>query len=460
MQQVNWKKYVTRSLSLYKTDIYMQNLVKAYKKHFDFDLNNIMVHGKGYECILYIGDEDLKGLGDVSKNYFLDCLNNNKDPFIFLDRLEKEFLSATKDIGSKKISSRSELIKAYKEYINLFEDFMMIIWFPVMFEESFFPYVKEKLKKYTEENKAWDVIAEPIEPSIIQEEMISLLQVNSDEKLEQHKENFRWIGMRFIDNELKDIDYFKKRLKEIEDPKKELERIKIDIEKKKKRFYGLLDYLDPSEEDKKLFLYLNKVHQLRQTRDKSRRTAYGNIKPIFDQIVKFLKTDYKTLFDLTHQEILDLLEKNKTLGAPDFIHMHKHGELEILRGDVTHKLKEEGIISSEVEKVDEFKGTIACKGKVRGKVKVINLNRWEKDVAEVEKGDILVAFSTKPDYIVAMERASAFITDEGGITCHAAIIAREMNKPCLVGTSIATQILKDGDLVEVDAEKGIVRKIK
>ncbi len=67
---------------------------------------------------------------------------------------------------------------------------------------------------------------------------------------------------------------------------------------------------------------------------------------------------------------------------------------------------------------------------------------------------------TSPDYILAMEKAAGFITDEGGLTCHAAIVAREMNKPCLIGTKIATKVLKDGDMVEVDAAKGIVKIIK
>jgi len=58
-----------------------------------------------------------------------------------------------------------------------------------------------------------------------------------------------------------------------------------------------------------------------------------------------------------------------------------------------------------------------------------------------------------------MKKAVAFVTDEGGITCHAAIISREMKKPCIIGTKIATRALKDGDLVEVDANKGVVRKV-
>jgi pyruvate,water dikinase len=59
-----------------------------------------------------------------------------------------------------------------------------------------------------------------------------------------------------------------------------------------------------------------------------------------------------------------------------------------------------------------------------------------------------------------MMRAAAFVTDIGGITSHAAIVSREMGKPCVIGTKMATKVLKDGDLIEVDATKGVVRKIR
>lgn len=136
----------------------------------------------------------------------------------------------------------------------------------------------------------------------------------------------------------------------------------------------------------------------------------------------------------------------------------------IYLGDVQETLDEleielidtKSIVSGEVkqEKENELRGQIAQKGKVRGKVKLVSS---VKHLEKVNEGDILVASMTVPKYLPAMKKASAFITDEGGITCHAAIIAREMNKPCIIGTKIATQILKDGDEVEVDADRGIVR---
>jgi phosphohistidine swiveling domain-containing protein len=111
----------------------------------------------------------------------------------------------------------------------------------------------------------------------------------------------------------------------------------------------------------------------------------------------------------------------------------------------------------DVAGVSELKGSIACRGKAMGKVRIINL---PEDMAKMEQDDILVSAATTPSIVVAMKKAAAIVTDEGGLTCHAAIVSRELGIPCIVGTKIATQVLKDGDLVEVDADKGIVKIIE
>lgn len=101
-------------------------------------------------------------------------------------------------------------------------------------------------------------------------------------------------------------------------------------------------------------------------------------------------------------------------------------------------------------------GVVAYKGLAQGTVKVL---LTPQDIGKIERGDILVTNMTVPAYLSAMHRAAAFVTNEGGITCHAAILAREMKKPCIIGTKIATKIFKDGQLVEVDAINGVVRII-
>jgi len=102
----------------------------------------------------------------------------------------------------------------------------------------------------------------------------------------------------------------------------------------------------------------------------------------------------------------------------------------------------------------EIKGMVASRGLVTG---VVRICESVSDIAKVQQGEILVASMTRPEYLSAMQRASGFITNEGGLTCHAAIISRELKKPCIIGTKIATKTLKDGDLVEMDANTGIVR---
>lgn len=119
---------------------------------------------------------------------------------------------------------------------------------------------------------------------------------------------------------------------------------------------------------------------------------------------------------------------------------------------------ESGVLKTEkVIKVSEIKGMVARPGIVKGTAKVVtNL----KDLSKVKKGDILVTYMTSPNFLSAMKLAAAFVTDEGGITCHAAIIAREMKKPCVIGTKIATRVIKDGSLVEVNANQGTIKIIK
>lgn len=117
------------------------------------------------------------------------------------------------------------------------------------------------------------------------------------------------------------------------------------------------------------------------------------------------------------------------------------------------------LVAKEVSQKDikELKGQVAYSGKVLGKVRIVN---WPAEMKNFKKGEILVSEKTNPNLIPAIKKAAAIITDEGGLTCHAAIISRELKIPCIVGTKIATQIFKTGDLLEVDANQGVVRKIK
>ncbi len=142
-----------------------------------------------------------------------------------------------------------------------------------------------------------------------------------------------------------------------------------------------------------------------------------------------------------------------------FIRLKEDGSFERIEGIEGEKEFNKLESTIVIEEKSEIKGMVACKGNVTGKVKIV-LNALDKEDADkFEDGNILVTSMTRPEFLQLMKKAAAIVTNEGGISCHAAIIARELKIPCIIGTKIATKVLKDGDIVEVDADKGIVKII-
>ena len=107
--------------------------------------------------------------------------------------------------------------------------------------------------------------------------------------------------------------------------------------------------------------------------------------------------------------------------------------------------------------VNELKGQCACIGTARGIARIVNL---PSEMSKLNSGDILISIATTPDIVPAMKKAGAIVTEQGGITSHAAIVSRELNVPCVIGTRIATKVIHDGDEVEVDATRGTVKVLK
>jgi pyruvate,water dikinase len=164
---------------------------------------------------------------------------------------------------------------------------------------------------------------------------------------------------------------------------------------------------------------------------------------------------------LSDEEVLKLVEIGEIIeshyGTPQDVEWAiENGKIFIVQSRPVTTIKkktetEEMTEESEAEVL--IKGLGASPGFGTGVVKVI---KGEKEISKVQEGDILVTTMTTPDMVPAMRRAAAIVTDEGGMTCHAAIVSRELGVPAVVGTKKATQILKDGMMVTVDGEKGIV----
>ncbi|MFH1291727.1 MAG: PEP-utilizing enzyme [bacterium] len=132
------------------------------------------------------------------------------------------------------------------------------------------------------------------------------------------------------------------------------------------------------------------------------------------------------------------------------------------QGDILYEyghnieILQDQVLQSAINFTGELKGTIASKGKVVGKVRLVEPHVPNQ---KLEQGEVLVTRMTTPDLMPLIKKAVAIVTDEGGVTCHAAIVSRELEVPCVIATNYSTQVFKDGDLIEVDANRGIVRKL-
>ncbi|HAV10340.1 MAG TPA: phosphoenolpyruvate synthase [Dehalococcoidia bacterium] len=133
----------------------------------------------------------------------------------------------------------------------------------------------------------------------------------------------------------------------------------------------------------------------------------------------------------------------------------QNGKFYILqtRPITTLKEREPDLAIPEIKALPMLTGVAASPGIAVGKVKLVP---DPSDISKVEAGDVLVAAMTTPDYVPAMKRAVAIVTDRGGRTAHAAIVSRELGIPCVVGTDSATSSLKDGQIITVDGYRGRV----
>lgn len=271
---------------------------------------------------------------------------------------------------------------------------------------------------------------------------------NEDEKerlLSVHANKFAYLGYREPFSKGYDLSFFKNRLNETI-PDEKPEAIEVEFTTDEQKYVQLMQeyvYFRNYRTEKfyEALYYLESIW-----RKYSVNLGLGEY-----DLFYYLENEVESLIDFG-TKVDDAVIAERKNGYALLLHDNK---VSIITGvDLTEYRKvREGL----VQETNQIKGTIACKGSVRGKAKIV-LKASEQ--SKIDTGDILVTSMTTPDFVPCMQRAAAFITDEGGITCHAAIVAREMKKPCIIGTKNATKIIKEGDMVEVDANKGIIRIIK
>ena len=321
---------------------------------------------------------------------------------------------------------------------------------------------RELESRFAQQPEVLQSISSTYKTTKISQAQIDLLKLVINKKadkqnLQKHLAKYNWIPVYdFVDKPLVMKDLINQ-IKHIKDAKLELKNITHHNKQGLARYKKLMN----STSDQKIRKCIEIVHYfsyLKEMRDDYRRHAYYLWSPFWQELSKRLDLTIEESNCLTEKELIAALTKGKKVAKTAKNRIKKfairlnNGKLEVYSGKDTQQI--EGLVIA--EEGESVKGYCAAQGFVKGRV---NLIYHRGEFNKFKNNDILVTTMTHPEFLPIMKKAKAIITDEGGITCHAAIVSRELGIPCIIGTKHATKLLKDGDMVEVDANRGIVKKI-
>ncbi len=286
-------------------------------------------------------------------------------------------------------------------------------------------------------------------------------------KIEEYQQKMFWMNNAYAGAKVLSVEHFIEEIKHIlekyHDPKREIqqeeEHFKT-IEERKKAFFEE----HALSNDLKTLIETNDAMGIIHDVRKEVITHSNHFIDLFAaRIGKELSIPLEDIRYLSHYEIEEAILKTITKAELEerkrkSVFITEYGETQYI---AIGKEAEEIIATVSAEHSHEaqemLKGHCASQGHAIGIVKVC---RGMEEVAKFQEGQILVACMTQPEFVPAMKKAAAIVTDEGGLTCHAAIISRELRKPCIISTKKATRVLKDGMKVEVNATEGYVKVIK
>ncbi len=243
--------------------------------------------------------------------------------------------------------------------------------------------------------------------------------------------------------------------------KDELSRMRSQREEAEEGVKNAIYKLSFSESELELIEVVRDFFFLKTYRLDSFFIAQSYMRPLFEKIAKTFDIEYDDLLFMTSKEISNAF--NEDISNIDQIRSRKDRYAVVMNegtvswysgNECAPFLKEEGL---EFRSEKELTGVTACRGKATGTVKIVT---DIGDIEKVQKGDVLVTTMTLPIMTTAVEKAAAIVTNEGGMLCHAAIISREFNIPCVIATENATRTFRDGDIVEVDGTNAIVKIVE
>ena len=459
IDNITWFKIVRRNNSPFFDSILRAGSTIP-RPEFPFIAN--MPHWLIINLDAYASEEQYTKMKESMLNVIKENPNFIGEHFNQIEKDCQEFLLWAQDN-----KDNDNLLETYTEFKNKAIKMMRYLWSPLIPEEWLLQKIQDSLSEYIDpkENfeefqRALNILMTPEESSDMQIEKEHILKIvikGDYEKLSSHIENFGWVYDHNLHFSYPTEESLRNEIEKIENPQKELEEIekrKVEVKKAKEE---ILQKYQFNKELLKLCTFAQRMPLIRLKRIEVISHTVFILKKVFKEISNNMETQELQLF--CYWEIEQFLE-GKIIDK-EKAQERKEGLNTITQGNIFYEVNKEEAkelkkkVDSEVEGGNELKGQIACLGKATGIARVL---MSAKENNKVNPGDILITSMTTPDFVPAMQKAAAIVTDEGGITCHAAIVSREMNIPCIIGTKKATKVFKDGDIVEVDATTGVIKK--
>ncbi len=347
--------------------------------------------------------------------------------------------------------------------------------------------IADKILTALEKNKSknpfadFEILSQAKKLSVIQQEKLDLLKlvkkikvnklkIESDavkKEIKKHLQKYAFMGMYYFRGQpWQEADVFKRLRQRLKDNWQE-ELKKIQHLKRADLFSQKIikKYKFTAYEKKLVKLMKEMAYSTNMFDEVHNYYAYKSL-PLLKYMAKKTGLLYNELIEATIDEIMELLKLKKKATKQfkkelierdkDSTSIIKKGGIKIVTGKGAKDLFNKEIGQEKVEPKEILIGQCASLGKSKGRVVIF---KSVADISRVKKGNIMVAEATVPSFVPAMEKAAGIVTEMGGLLSHAAIVSRELGVPCVVGINGITRILKDGDRVEIDAIKGIVKKI-
>jgi len=475
---MNWIQASKRGrLSPFPNYISMQGITSVMNDVVGYSYEKILLIFQNRMMHVFWGKEDSERI----KRLALEKAKN--DPEIIkrlIEKVEKlgiEFIDFTKRIHNSDLTKKSdkELLDLYKKYCKDYKQIYSHYFVILTMENSVLEFLDNFLtgKHLDEERQSsyLSILTTNTKAMFTKEEEKELLKIaldiqeEIDKRIKKHTGKYFWLTRDYEDPISTEGDFLKKLSKFVktdEKVKEKFEEIENFYTTQEKKIKEIERELDIDDFHSKLFELMRDGIYLKELRKKLVSESLYYMDKLLIEIGRRYNLTLKQIRLLMVEEVEEMI-KNKTNYSDLLdsrielsVYFAENGKTKVFHGEEAEKIKNQVIAIP--DDIKELKGLAVSPGKAKGPVKIVF---DPVDISKVKPGDVMVTVQAVPSFTPAIKIASALIADGGtGITSHPATLAREAGIPGITGVKIATEVLKDGDIVEVDGDKGVVRKLE